>query len=583
MIYQQFAMTIAISMAFSAFLALSLTPALCATLMRPEHLKENSLFRLFNRGYDKTQRSYLRSVKFSIRHQRWSLVAFVLLLIGGGILFTRVPGSFVPDEDQGFAIGMVMMPPGTSQPRTREFMRDVSGKLRQHEAVDSVFEVTGFSFIGSGESVGMFFIKLKDYGDRDADATEFIGWANGMAFMSTRDGMAFFANFPTIAGLGQFGGFDFWLEDRKGAGRQALYGAMGAMLGKTTGNPNFGGVQPNEMPPAPQLNVRVDRTQAESMGLPVSDVYTAAQLMLAPVYVNDFMYEGRVLRVTMQADAPFRMNEDAFQRFYLPAGTDASSNSFVFQGDTATDGMVPLSSVMRSSWTVAAPTQARFNGFPAVNLSGSPGPGKSSGEAMGEMERIVRQDLPPGFGFDWAGQSFQEQLSGQEAPMLFALSFLVVFLCLAALYESWATPLAVLLVVPLGLIGSVLAAFVSAMPNDVFFKVGLITIIGLSAKNAILIVEFALEEQKRGTPLYEAVLEGARLRLRPILMTSFAFILGVLPLVFATGAGANARRALGIGVTGGMLSAVSLGVLLAPIFYVAIRRMTGEKLILNRE
>jgi multidrug efflux pump len=285
----------------------------------------------------------------------------------------------------------------------------------------------------------------------------------------------------------------------------------------------------------------------------------------------------------MQADAPFRMNEDAFQRFYLPAGTDASTNNFLFRGDTSSDGMVPLSAVMRSSWTVAPPAQARFNGFPAVNLSGSPGPGKSSGQAMAEMERIVRDDLPPGFGFDWAGQSFQELLSGAEAPMLFALSILVVFLCLAALYESWATPIAVLLVVPLGIIGSVLAALVAGMPNDVFFKVGLITIIGLSAKNAILIVEFALEEQKRGQPLYESVLEAARLRLRPILMTSFAFILGVLPLVFATGAGANARRALGTGVTGGMLTAVSLGVLLAPIFYVAIRRMAGDKLNLNRE
>jgi multidrug efflux pump len=319
------------------------------------------------------------------------------------------------------------------------------------------------------------------------------------------------------------------------------------------------------------------------MGLNVSDVYAATQLMLAPVYVNDFMFEGRVLRVTMQADAPFRMNEDAFQRFYLPAGTTSSNNSFAYTGDTSSDGMVPLSSVISSQWTVAAPSQARFNGFPAVNIKGSPGEGKSSGQAMSEMERIVREDLPPGFGFDWAGQSYQERLSGESAPLLFALSILVVFLCLAALYESWATPLAVLLVVPVGLIGAVFAAAVGGMSNDVFFKVGMITIIGLAAKNAILIVEFALEEQKRGTPLYESVIEAARLRLRPILMTSFAFILGVLPLVFATGAGANARRALGTGVVGGMLSAAILGVLLAPIFYVVIRRMAGDKLKLNEE
>ncbi len=410
-------------------------------------------------------------------------------------------------------------------------------------------------------------------------ATEFIGWANGMAFMQTRDGMAFFANFPTIAGLGAFGGFDFWLEDRAGKGRQELYGAMGAMLGKATqNNPSIGSMQPNELPPAPQLKVKVDRTQAESMGLSISDVYTGMQLMLAPVYVNDFMYEGRVLRVTMQADAEFRRSEESFSRFYIPTGADAATNRFVFTGESNSDGMVPLSSVVRSHWTIAPPAQARFNGFPAINLNGSPAPGKSSGEAMAEVERIVRQDLPPGFGFDWAGQSFQERLSGAEAPMLFALSILVVFLCLAALYESWATPIAVLLVVPVGIIGSALAAFVVGMPNDVFFKVGLITIIGLSAKNAILIVEFALDERKRGQALYESVIEAARLRLRPILMTSFAFILGVLPLVFATGAGANARRALGTGVAGGMLSAVVLGVLLAPIFFVAIRRMVGEKI-----
>ncbi|HLA72755.1 MAG TPA: multidrug efflux RND transporter permease subunit [Steroidobacteraceae bacterium] len=583
MIYQQFAMTIAISMGFSAFLALSLTPALCATMLRPEHLKENTVFRLFNRGYEKTQGSYLRSVKFGLRHQRFWLAGFVVLLIGGFfILFWRLPGSFVPEEDQSFAIGMVMMPPGSSQPRTREFMRDVSAKLKQNPAVHSVFEVTGFSFIGSGESVGMFFIKLKDYGDRKLSATDFIAWANGMAFMQTRDGMAFFANFPTVAGLGAFGGFDFWLEDRAAAGRPALYGAMGALLGKaTTKNPNIGSMQPNELPPAPQLKLSVDRTQAESMGLSISDVYTGLQLMLAPVYVNDFMFEGRVLRVTMQADAEFRRSEESFSRFYLPAGTDSTTNRFSFAGDTATDGMVPLSSVVRSQWTIAPPAQARFNGFPAVNLNGSPGPGKSSGQAMNEVERIVREDLPPGFSFDWAGQSFQERLSGAEAPMLFALSIFVVFLCLAALYESWATPIAVLLVVPVGIIGSALAAFLTGKPNDVFFKVGLITIIGLSAKNAILIVEFALEEQKRGKPLYEAVIEAARLRLRPILMTSFAFILGVLPLVFATGAGANARRALGTGVAGGMLSAAVLGVLLAPIFYVAIRRMVGDKLTIE--
>src|SRR5436190_5144020 len=466
MIYQQFAMTIAISMGFSAFLALSLTPALCGTILRPEHLKENRFFKLFNRGYDKTQKSYVRSIKFSMRHQRFWLAGFVILLLVGGFTFMKVPSSFVPEEDQGFTIGMVMMPPGTSQPRTREFMRSVSEQLRTNDAVDSVFEVTGFSFIGAGESVGMFFIKLKDYADRKATATQFNQWAFGMG-MSQKDGMALFFNFPTIPGLGNFGGFEFWLEDRKAGGRPALYGALGAMMGAAAKSPVVTGVQPNELPPAPQLNLSLDREQAQSMGLAISDVYAAVQLMLAPVYVNDFIFEGRVLRVTMQADAPYRMNEEALQRFYLPAGTATGTNGFAFAGDNTSDSMVPLSSVLRSNWVVAAPSQSRFNGFPAIQLNGGAKPGRSTGEAMQEMERIVRDDLPPGLGFDWGGQSYQERLSGAEAPMLFALSILVVFLCLAALYESWATPIAVLLVVPVGIIGSVFAAKATGMPNDV--------------------------------------------------------------------------------------------------------------------
>jgi multidrug efflux pump len=299
--------------------------------------------------------------------------------------------------------------------------------------------------------------------------------------------------------------------------------------------------------------------------------------MLAPVYVNDFYYEGRVLRATMQADAPFRMNENSLRHFYLPAGTNSTTNSLAVTGDDS-DNMVPLSSVLQSSWSVQAPSLARYNGYAAININGAAVLGRSSGEAMDEMRRITTSELPPGFGYAWATQSFQEQLAGAEAPVLYALSILVVFLCLAALYESWATPLAVLLIVPVGLAGAIVAAWATRLPNDVFFKVGIITIIGLAAKNAILIVEFALEEQKRGRTLYDAVVEGARLRLRPILMTSFAFILGVLPLVIATGAGANARRAIGTGVAGGMLSAAILGVMLVPFFYVIVRRMVGDKL-----
>jgi multidrug efflux pump len=361
---------------------------------------------------------------------------------------------------------------------------------------------------------------------------------------------------------------------------------MGQVLQEAGQSKVLSQVRPNEQQPGPQLKLKLDREQAQAMGLSVTEVYTAVQLMLAPVYVNDFFYEGRVLRVMLQADAPFRMNEDAFSRFYLPAGTTSESNAFSFSGgDTLGDNMVPLSSVLKAHWQVGPPAISRYNGYAAVNIGGgaNAAAGYSSGEAMNEMARIVNEKLPKDFGYAWATQSFQEQLAGAEAPMLFGLSFLVVFLCLAALYESWATPLAVMLVVPVGLIGSIMAAWVAGLPNDVFFKVGIITIIGLAAKNAILIVEFALEAQKEGRTLYQSVVEAARLRLRPILMTSFAFILGVIPLVIATGAGASARRAIGTGVAGGMLTAALLGVLLAPIFYVVIRRMAGDAFALEED
>jgi multidrug efflux pump len=576
-IYRQFGLTIAISMAFSAFLALSLTPALCATMLRPEHMKENTVFRWFNRGYGKAQDSYLRAVKFSLRHQGWWAMGFLVLILVVVLGFWKVPRSFVPDEDQGFALGLVQMPVGSTMPRTREFMSKVSAAIRKHEAVDSVFEVTGFSFLGAGEGVGIFFIRLKDWGDRKATAAEFSQWAFMNTMMTQRDGTVFFLSLPTIRGLGAFGGFDYWLEDRTGAGRPALYGAMGQLLQSAAKSDVITAVRPNELPPAPTLKLTLDRAQAQSMGLTTSDVYQTIQLMLAPVYVNDFYYEGRVLRATMQADAPFRMNENSLQHFYLPAGTSSTTNSFAVAGDDS-DDMVPLSSVLRTAWGVTAPSLARYNGYAAININGNAKPGRSSGEAMDEMQRITTSELPSGFGYAWATQSFQEQLAGAEAPVMIGLSVLVVFLCLAALYESWATPLAVLLIVPVGLFGAILAAWSTGLPNDVFFNVGIITIIGLAAKNAILIVEFALDEQKQGKSLYDAVVEGARLRLRPILMTSFAFILGVMPLVLATGAGANARRAIGTGVAGGMLSAAVLGVLLAPVFYVFVRRMVGEKL-----
>jgi multidrug efflux pump len=355
-IYRQFAMTIAVSMLFSAFMALSLTPALCATLLRPEHLKENKFFKLFNRSYDYAQSHYLTSVRYSLRHKTWWLAGFAVLLVAGGyLLFFRVPGSFVPEEDQGYAIGIVQMPPGSTIQRTREVMRRVGEKIRQSPSVDSVFEVAGFSFSGSDESSGIFFIRLKEIEERKETATEFIGWAFGNISGTERDGFVFFVNLPVINGLSDFGGFELWLEDRGNKGSEALINAQNTLVQQAAQSQVVQGVRYNGLAPSPRLELKLDRAQAQSMGLQVSDVYNAVQLMLAPVYVNDFVHEGRVLRVQMQADARFRMNEDALSRFYVPSNVPAG-NALTLSGETTSVGMVPLASVIRSKWVVAPPT-----------------------------------------------------------------------------------------------------------------------------------------------------------------------------------------------------------------------------------
>ena len=457
----------------------------------------------------------------------------------------------------------VQLPPGATMERTTQVLRQVDKIVRSNPAVEFATLISGSSFTGNGENVARAFVKLVPYSRRDIKAAEFIRWANTKLQSEIHDARVFMINLPTVRGLGQFGGFDFYLEDRGGMGRAALADTQNAVLKKAADNPVLTSVRLNSLQPAPRLQLSVDRVQAEALGLSVSDVFTEVQLMLAPVYANDFLYQGRVLRVLLQADAPFRMSPDALSHFYLP---------------NANNAMIPLSNFVRPSWVVADPALIRYNGYPAVEITGSNAPDKSSGQAMTEMQKIVSDTAPHGFGYDWAGQSLQELLSGAQAPMLFALSILVVYLCLAALYESWSVPVAVLMAVPVGLLGSTLAALLRGLPNDVFFKVGLLAIIGLSAKNAILIVEFAVTERAMGKSLHNAVMEAARLRFRPILMTSFAFILGVFPMVVSSGAGANARHAIGTGVVGGMLSAAVLGVLLIPVCFVALRRLMGDQL-----
>ncbi len=573
-IYKQFALTIAIAMGFSAFLALGFTPALCATFLKQhEHhdgeRRQNIVFRTFNRYYDRVAATYVRHIGSAVRHApRWMLV-FAALVVVCGVLFARIPGSFLPEEDQGFALAIVQLPPGATLQRTNRVFEDVRATLEGMDGFDGMMQISGFSFVGQGENVGMAFIRLKPWEERDIVAADFIQQANG-ALSGIRDASIFVVNLPTVQGLGQFGGFDMYLQDRTGAGYQALSDARNMLLGQAAQNPALVGVRPNTLEDAPQLRLEVDRVQAQAMGLSVTDIYSAIQLMLAPVYVNDFFYEGRIKRVTARADAPYRTGEESLASIYTPSTMAAGTD-----GDAA---MIPLANVVRSEWITSPPALTRYNGYSAVNIVGSPAPGRSSGEAMAAMEQIVEDELPEGFGFDWAGMSYQEILAGNTATLLLVLSIVVVFLCLAALYESWSIPVAVLLVVPLGILGALVFSMLRGLPNDIFFKIGMITVIGLAAKNAILIVEFAVLQRQEGHTLRHAVVEAARLRFRPILMTSFAFIMGVFPLAISTGAGANARHAIGTGVIGGMLFATFLGLLLIPVFYVVVRRALGDKL-----
>ncbi|WP_242112876.1 multidrug efflux RND transporter permease subunit [Luteimonas aquatica] len=574
-IYKQFALTIALAMAFSAFLALGFTPALCATMLKPtgHHESRNPIFRGFNKVYDWVSGTYVGHIGSAIRHAPLWMIVFAALTALCIFVYTRLPGSFLPEEDQGYALAIVQLPPGATLERTDKVMDQLLHTVEKIDGFEGVFTVSGFSFIGQSESAGMAFIKLKPWGERKTNAEEFIQQAN-MHLFGIRDAQIFVVNLPTVNGLGQFGGFDMYLQDRGGQGRAALAQAMGMLLGKASQNSVLTGVRPNALADAPQLKLEVDRVQAQAMGLSVTDIYNAIQLMLAPIYVNDFVDAGRIKRVNMQADAPYRTGAEALSRFYTPNPSAAAAT----EGDASTGAMIPLSNVVKSSWITATPSLQRYNGYAAVQINGSPAPGHSSGEAMSAMQQIVQKDLPQGFGYDWTGQSYQEILSGNQAAALMVLSVLVVFLCLAALYESWSVPVAVLLVVPLGVLGAVLLTLLRGLPNDIYFKIGMITVMGLAAKNAILIVEFALEQRKEGKTLAEGVVEAAKLRFRPILMTSFAFIMGVMPLVFSSGAGANARHAIGTGVVGGMLFATFLGLLLIPVFYVVVRRMLGDKM-----
>jgi multidrug efflux pump len=603
-IYAQFALTIACSMVMSAFLAMSFTPALCAAILKPtNHEKKNFAFRWFEKGFSWVNKTYFRQVGSAVRNApRW-MVLFVLLALLAGFLYTRLPTSFVPDEDQGFMLAIVNLPSGSTLQETDRVMRAMNDKLKKSEiggSIDAIFNVEGFSFVGQSENVGMAFIRLTDWDKRSQTAMQLIGRANHVLH-GTPDAQIFVVNLPTIRGLSQFGGIDMFLQARAGQTRAELAKAQDALLENANKDASLAGIRPNSLPPAPQLNISVDRIQAQTLGLSLTDVYNTISTELAPVYINQFSYQGRIKKVFIQADAPYRMGLDAFDHLFTPSGLTSTSaaGSATNSAGSAADGvasyltpvnpsatntsiapynMVPLSSVVKKHWSVGPVALPRYNGYSAIEIVGNPASGYSTGQAMQTIQKIMDSKLPQGFAADWTGQSYQELLSGNAATLLLLLSIVVVFLCLAALYESWSIPVAVLLVVPLGMLGMLVFCKLSGTPNDIYFKIGLVTVIGLAAKNAILIVEFAVDGQANGMTLYDAVVSAGKLRLRPILMTSLAFILGVFPLLVSSGAGAASRHEIGTGVIGGMVFATFLGVLFIPVFYVVVRRILGDKL-----
>ncbi|MBV7405095.1 efflux RND transporter permease subunit [Enterobacter sp. ENT03] len=570
-IYRQFSITIVSAMALSVLVALILTPALCATLLKPaspgEHAAANGLFGWFNRLFEQSTDHYTGSVQKLLNRTGRYMVLYLVIVVGMALLFMRLPTSFLPEEDQGVLLTMATLPAGTALDRTEKVMQQVTHYYLTNEKrnVDSVFTVTGFGLNGKGQNNGLAFIRLKDWAQRkgEENRVEAIVARATHAFHSIKDGMVFAFNLPAITELGTATGFDFELIDQAGLGHVALTKARNELLKKVAQRPDMlVRARPNGLEDMPQFKLNVDQEKAQALGVSLVDINKTIATALGSTYVNDFIDNGRVKKVYAQAEAPFRMMPDDINHWYVRS----------HNGE-----MVPFSSFTSASWIQGSPRLERYNGLPSMEILGEAAPGKSSGEAMELMEDFAAT-LPNGIGFDWTGMSYQERLSGNQAPALYAISLMVVFLCLAALYESWSIPFSVMLVVPLGVMGALVAASCRGLSNDVYFQVGLLTTIGLSAKNAILIVEFAKDlMDKEGKNLVDATLEAVKMRLRPILMTSLAFILGVMPLVLSTGAGSGAQNAVGTGVMGGMVSATLLAIFFVPVFFVVIRRRLINK------
>ncbi|MEZ7216065.1 multidrug efflux RND transporter permease subunit AcrB [Klebsiella spallanzanii] len=570
-IYRQFSITIVSAMALSVLVALILTPALCATMLKPiqkgSHGATTGFFGWFNRMFDKSTHHYTDSVGNILRSTGRYLVLYLIIVVGMAWLFVRLPSSFLPDEDQGVFLSMAQLPAGATQERTQKVLDEMTNYYltKEKDNVESVFAVNGFGFAGRGQNTGIAFVSLKDWSQRPGEENKveaITGRAMGY-FSQIKDAMVFAFNLPAIVELGTATGFDFQLIDQAGLGHEKLTQARNQLFGMVAQHPDvLSGVRPNGLEDTPQFKVDIDQEKAQALGVSISDINTTLGAAWGGSYVNDFIDRGRVKKVYIMSEAKYRMLPEDIGNWYV-RGSDGQ--------------MVPFSAFSTSRWEYGSPRLERYNGLPSMEILGQATPGKSTGEAMNLMEELAGK-LPAGIGYDWTGMSYQERLSGNQAPALYAISLIVVFLCLAALYESWSIPFSVMLVVPLGVVGALLAATFRGLTNDVYFQVGLLTTIGLSAKNAILIVEFAKDlMDKEGKGLIEATLEAVRMRLRPILMTSLAFILGVMPLVISSGAGSGAQNAVGTGVMGGMVTATVLAIFFVPVFFVVVRRRFSKK------
>ncbi len=570
-IYRQFSITIVSAMGLSVLVALILTPALCATMLKPvqkgSHGANTGFFGWFNRMFDKSTHHYTDSVGNILRSTGRYLVLYIIIVVGMAVLFVRLPSSFLPDEDQGVFLTMAQLPAGATQERTQKVLDEVSKYYLDNEKdnVNSVFTVNGFGFSGRGQNTGLAFVSLKNWDERPGEKNKVPAIAGRASahFSQIKDAMVFPFNLPAIVELGTATGFDFQLIDQANLGHDKLMQARNQLFGEIAQHPDLlVGVRPNGLEDTPQFKINIDQEKAQALGVSLSDINTTLGAAWGGSYVNDFIDRGRVKKVYVMSDAKYRMLPNDIGNWYV-------------RGTTGT--MVPFSAFATSHWEYGSPRLERYNGLPSIEILGQAAPGKSTGEAMAMIEQLAGK-LPTGIGYDWTGMSYQERLSGNQAPALYAISLIVVFLCLAALYESWSIPFSVMLVVPLGVVGALLAATLRGLTNDVYFQVGLLTTIGLSAKNAILIVEFAKDlMDKEGKGLIEATLEAVRMRLRPILMTSLAFILGVLPLVISTGAGSGAQNAVGTGVMGGMITATVLAIFFVPVFFVVVRRRFSRK------